>query len=149
MAVKFENVLKIPARFWLRRQASYDERKVRLKQRKVFFKEEKRWVKAMPYNEMVKLNWIDAASNIEDQTDKLLGFFGFGAHSAWTDYYCNRELKTQFNISLKHTKSDYTTSAWLRQGEIQASQIKASTFNKRKFKERLKTVQFTDCKTRR
>lgn len=141
MAVKFESVLKIPARFWLRRQAGYDERKARYKLREIYLKEGKEWTKAMPYAAMLELGWLSSTSKSEDKSEHLLDFFGFGAHSAWTDYYSHRELKAQFNISLKHTKTDYAISAWLRQGQIQASQIEAPLFDKKKLKENLKGMK--------
>ncbi|MGB0932014.1 MAG: HigA family addiction module antitoxin [Chitinophagales bacterium] len=141
MAVKFENVLKIPARYWLRHQAGYDERESRYKLREIYIKEGKEWTKAMPYAAMVELGWLLAASKSVDKRERLLDFFGFGAHSAWTDYYRNRELKAQFNISLKHTEADYALSAWLRQGQIQASDMKAPLFDKKKLKENLKKMK--------
>ncbi len=43
---------------------------------------------------------------------------------AWEDYFIKEELKSTFRKSLKSTSDPYAISAWLRQGEIMASESK-------------------------
>ena len=53
MAVQFENVLKIPAHFWLIIQRNYDEFVAR-EERKTILKESIGWAKLFPITEMIK-----------------------------------------------------------------------------------------------
>lgn len=48
MAVLFENVTKIPATFWINKQARYNEYVARLKQQQAI-EESKEWAKQFPY----------------------------------------------------------------------------------------------------
>ncbi len=122
MAVSFENVTMIPASFWLRKQLSYDEYVVR-KNREAAAAASAEWMKKFPIAEMVKRGWLNAASSIEEKVQSLFSFFAISTEKAWNDYYINQELKVAFRISLVHAKDPHAMSAWLRRGEIQASNI--------------------------
>ncbi len=140
MAVKFENVLKIPARFWMGYQQKYNELIAKKK-----FKQEiidsMDWANLFPYKEMAKLGWVESSQKSEEKAERLLKFFGFSSHKAWKNYYFEQKLKVAFRISLKHTKESPAISAWLRQGEILAAQIKAPEYNQKKFKSALKEIK--------
>lgn len=122
MAIAFELVTHIPARFWLNKQLSYDEyvARQRLKEKK---QEELEWAKAFPYLQMSKYGWIAPASKLEERLINLLSFFRISSQAAWTDYYCGSELKLAFKISLAGIRSPQAVSAWLRQGEIECERI--------------------------
>ena len=119
MAVSFENVTKIPASFWLKKQQAYDEYVVR-KNREAAVAASEKWMKLFPYAEMVRRGWIKAGKTGEEKVFALFSFFAISTEKAWNDYYINQELKVAFRISLAHTKDPYAMSVWLRQGEIQA-----------------------------
>lgn len=133
MAVLFEHVLKIPAHFWLNMQRSYDEYLARL-ERQELLSESIAWAKQFPLSDLVKKGWIPAKSTIEEKTSELLEFFGFSNHSSWENYYFNQQLKVKFRISLNHTNDPYSISAWLRKGEIQASELPSNTFDEKQFR---------------
>lgn len=122
MAVSFENVTMIPASFWLRKQLSYDEYVVR-KNREAAAAASAEWMKKFPVAEMVKRGWLNTASSIEEKVQALFSFFAISTEKAWNDYYINQELKLAFRISLVHAKDPHAMSAWLRRGEIQATNI--------------------------
>jgi HTH-type transcriptional regulator/antitoxin HigA len=136
MAVLFEDVLKIPAHFWLNKQRSYDEYLAREK-RKLNIKESESWAKLFPVNQMAKLGWISSPSKDFGKAQALFSFFGMGIPEAWQDYYLNNKLKVAFRISLAHTKEPYAISAWLRKGEIQAQELSANEYNEAGFKKSL------------
>lgn len=133
MAVVFENVLEIPAHFWMNRQRSYDEFRAREK-RNELTKGSISWMKNFPVNEMIKRGWLPECKTPEDKTKVLLSFFGFSSHTAWENYYLNQELKVGFRISLAHSKSPEAISAWLRRGEIDAASIETDSFSIQKLK---------------
>jgi len=140
MAVQFESVLKIPARFWIKRQYSYDEYKAREK-RALSIKEAKDWSKRFPFSDMVKCGWLTAQTNADEKVAELFHFFGVSSPNAWRDYFFNQQLKVAFRISLAHTKEPYAISAWIRQGEIQASQINCGDYSETKFKNALHEIK--------
>ena len=133
MAILFENVTRIPAQFWINKQARYNEYIAREKQKAVIAAAAD-WAKEFPYAEMVKQNWIEPTRNCEEKTINLLSYFGVASHNAWGKLYIESELKVAAYTSLKHTHQPHAISAWLRQGELQAMQIESPVFNEKKLK---------------
>ena len=141
MAVSFESVTKIPAAFWLRNQALYDEYLVR-KKREEEAKASIDWMKLFPYLEMVKRGWIAAAKTPEEKVRNLFEYFGVSSEKEWTDYYLNQQLKIAFRISLFSAKDPHAMSVWLRQGEIQAQAEGFDTpFDEKKLKSTLMAMK--------
>lgn len=140
MAVLFESVLKIPARFWIKRQFSFDEYRAREK-RVLAIEEAKDWAKCFPIGEMVKCGWLNAKTNAEEKVAELFHFFGVSSPEAWKNYFFKQQLKVAFRISLAHTKEPYAISAWIRQGEIQASQLPCGGYSETEFKKALKEIK--------
>ncbi|MEW6702015.1 MAG: HigA family addiction module antitoxin [Bacteroidota bacterium] len=140
MAVQFENVLKIPAHFWLNRQRSYDEYLARIKREKVI-EDAIPWSRNFPISDMIKKGWLPKVNSPNEKAASLLSFFSFSTHKAWEDYYFNRELKVAFRISLAHNKDSYSISAWLRNGEIQTSQINSKDYSEKDFRNSLPALK--------
>ncbi|MCA0387585.1 MAG: HigA family addiction module antidote protein [Bacteroidetes bacterium] len=136
MAVIFENVLKIPAHFWMAKQRHFDEFKAREK-RNELLKDSFSWMRKFPVNEMIKKGWFPEVKTTEGKTAALLNFFAVSSKSAWENYYLNQELKIAFRISLSHSKEPYAISAWLRKGEIEAEKLPSFEFSSGKLKSTL------------
>jgi HTH-type transcriptional regulator / antitoxin HigA len=133
MAVLFENVTKIPANFWINKQARYNEFIAR-KRHSEAITEAEDWAKEFPYADMSKNNWVPSTRLTEEKTINLLSYFGVASHKAWEKLYMESELKVAAYTSLKHTHEPHAISAWLRQGELQAKQINAPVFDVKKLK---------------
>jgi addiction module HigA family antidote len=133
MAILFENVMQIPAQFWINKQARYNEYIARKKHADAIA-ESLGWAKQFPYAEMAKHNWVVPSRSSEDKTFNLLSFFGIASHSAWEKLYVDTELKVAAYTSLKRSHQPHAISAWLRQGELQAKQIEAPVFDVKKLK---------------
>lgn len=140
MAVLFENILKIPAHFWLNMQRNYDEFLAREERQKILL-ESIEWAKLFPIAEMVKKGWLKGKLTMEERTLELLSFFSISHHNAWENYYFKQQLKVAFRISLAHTKAPYAISAWLRQGELQAAELVAKPYNEKRFKEIMPAIK--------
>lgn len=134
MAVQFENVLNIPARFWLSRQYQYDEYLAR-EERKELLLESIDWAKQFPVAEMVKRGWLLPQKTWEEKTQTLLNFFGISNHIAWKNYYLDQKLKIAFRISLADTTEAHAISAWLRKGELSAAELSTTVYSEEKFKD--------------
>jgi len=122
MAVRFEMVLGIPARFWLSKQRTYHEYCARL-DREQLLKDSTSWARKFPFTQMVRNGWVAEQATAEAKAAELLSFFGFSDHYAWEEYYFNQRLKVVFNVSLASVEEPYATSAWLRKGELQAIEV--------------------------
>lgn len=133
MAVLFENVTKIPANFWITKQARYNEFIARKRYADTIAAAEK-WAKEFPYAEMAKNHWVPSTRILEEKTIHLLNYFGVANHKAWESLYMETELKVAAYTSLKQTHEPHAISAWLRQGELQAQSIKAPSFDVKKLK---------------
>jgi addiction module HigA family antidote len=140
MAVQFENVTRIPANFWMNHQRSYDEFIAREK-RQTVIQEALSWAKQFPLADMIKKGWLPQVTTMEEKTMEMLAFFGFSNHTAWEDYYFKQQLKVAFRISLAQTKEPYAVSAWLRKGELQATELEANEYSEKKFKEALSDLK--------
>jgi HTH-type transcriptional regulator/antitoxin HigA len=132
MAVQFEQVLQIPASFWLTRQRKFDEFIAREK-RKSVIANAIAWAKVFPLKQLETLSWIQKRDRMEDKVEELFSFFGIASDKSWEDYYLHSELKVQFRISLAHTNNPYALSAWLRKGEIQAVEHMHNPYDEKKF----------------
>ena len=133
MAILFENVTQIPAKFWINKQARYNEYVARKKQKEAI-DEAIEWANEFPYPQMAKYNWVPPTRKIEEKTINMLNYFGVASHSAWEGLYVETDLKVAAYTSLKQTHEPHAISAWLRQGELQAKQIDAPDYDAKKLK---------------
>ncbi len=140
MSILFENVLKIPAKFWLKKQYRYHEVVARNK-RRAAIQAAIEWARSFPYSNMAKLGWVPSTRKIEEKVLALFNYFGLSGKDAWEDYYYREKLKVSFRISLKHAKESHAISAWLRRGEILAEQIDVANYSAPKFRENLRHIK--------
>ena len=144
MSVAFESVTNIPAHFWLNKQRNYDEYKARLR-RETVMKEACAWSKNFSYSQMAELGWVASYKETHEKAKALMSFFQISSVKAWEDYYLNQKLKVAFRISLSNTKDPYALSAWLRQGEIQASLQSVEEYDESKLKKVLPVLKTLMC----
>ncbi len=140
MAVIFESVLSIPARFWIKKQYSFDEYKAREK-RALSIRNAMDWAGRFPYADMVRHGWVAARAKPEEKVAELLNFFGVSSPEAWENYFFNQQLKVAFRISLAGTKAPHALSAWIRQGEIQARAIECGPYSEPEFRKALDDIK--------
>jgi HTH-type transcriptional regulator / antitoxin HigA len=140
MAILFENVTKIPATFWVNKQARYNEFRAREKQKETITGASE-WTRCFPYAEMAKLSWVPATRNADEKTVNLFSYFAVSSDEAWNSLYMKSALKVAAYTSLKHTLDPHAISAWLRQGEIQAVDIEAPSFDPKLFKKNLQLIK--------
>ncbi|MDO9037703.1 MAG: ImmA/IrrE family metallo-endopeptidase [Lutibacter sp.] len=145
MGILFEQVLKIPAHFWINRQRTYDEYLARVAYQKTI-DEGVEWSKIFPYAKMATLGWVEPTSKKEVKVINLFEYFEVSNTKGYYDYYYNQKLLVNFRISLKENENAGAISAWLRQGEIQAEAYRVSEFNKKNLLEilpKLKNIMVT------
>ena len=119
MAIAIEYVTGMSADVLLNWQRRYDEQKTRKKMSQKM-RIASSWLSSLPLKEMIERGWIEYKTEVADQMDAVLRFFGVVSPEAWKNYYFKQRLKVSFRISLEKTADPYAIAAWLRQGEIQA-----------------------------
>lgn len=139
-AFQLENVLGIPASFWISRENTYRKELYELQQQEESGKKNG-WLRAFPVNEMQKLGWLPDTNEKHVLIDSLLKFFGVASTDEWERIYIDREVSVAFRVSLANTKKPYAISAWLRMGEIQAQNLEIKNFDKKKFRESLAEIK--------
>ncbi len=139
-AFQLENVLGIPASFWLNRENTYRKELYELQQKEAL-EQEKDWLAAFPVHEMKKDGWLPDTKEKHILVDSLLKFFCVASPEEWERIYVAKEVSVAFRISLAHTQSPHAMSAWLRMGEIQARTLEVADFDKKKFRETLAEIK--------
>lgn len=140
MAVLFEQVLKIPANFWLEAQKNFDEYIARLNFQKNI-ENAREWAKLFPFSKMANFGWVKKTRKIEEKVIELFNFFEVASQKGFEDYYFNQRTKVAFRISLKDNENAPAIAAWLRQGELQAIKLNTPKFDKSLFKSKLHDIK--------
>ena len=139
-AFQLEKVLNIPASFWLNREKEYRKRLFELDQQ-AFLEKCLDWYKEFPVREMKKYGVLPDTREEHVLVNGLLTFFGVASPTQWQRIYVDQELSVAFRISLANTKSPHAMSTWLRMGELEAKKLPVNEFDKKRFKDSLKSAK--------
>lgn len=137
-AIKFERALGMPVEYWLNLESHYQEILARAAEEEQLERDLK-WLKHIPINAMVKLSWIEKLKDKKAQLVEVLRFFGIANVNQWDDMWPN--LNVAYRQNQKHEVFPEAVSAWLRQGEIEASAITCQPYNKAKFRDVLDEIR--------
>ena len=139
-ALQFERVLGIPATFWNKREQQYREALARL-QDEQRLKGWKDWLKALPVKQMIAHGWVKRCEDKAAQVLELLTFFGVASPDAYEVVY-EQEIVAFRKAGVSTATVDHgATAAWLRQGEIAATEIDCAPYNERRFREALRRIR--------
>jgi HTH-type transcriptional regulator/antitoxin HigA len=129
-ALELELVLGLPAYFWLELEQNYQLARKRLRSEQQL-REEAATLKMFPLKEMAGFGWIQRVKDPVEQTRALLSFFGIASFSQ-----LNKPLVLAPAFRKSHTKEAcrYSLSAWLRKGELAASELETGRYDERRLK---------------
>ncbi|HYU73772.1 MAG TPA: HigA family addiction module antitoxin [Ktedonobacteraceae bacterium] len=129
-ALQLEQVLRIPASFWLKREQHYRESLARLaeEQRLESWVE---WLKEIPIRIMIRRGWIPACTGKSQQVLEALKFFGVASPEAWQAIWESKVIAYRKAAVLKSNFGAVAT--WLRQGELEAQKIECAPYNAEAF----------------
>lgn len=130
LALDLERVLGTPARFWLNREARYQEWLSRNRVPEPTA-EDLEWARSFAYPEMAKFGWVAKTSNANEKFFHLLSFFGVASREAYCTWMASLNLR--FRRSDATHGKEHLVAAWLRQGELLASSIPAATYSEKAF----------------
>jgi HTH-type transcriptional regulator / antitoxin HigA len=136
-ALQLEQVLRIPASFWLNRERRCQESLARLA-------DERRlrcwvgWLKEIPTQYMMQQGWIPMQKEKTLQVLEALKFFAVPSPKAWRAVW---ECTVMMYRKSKALTPDFgALTAWLRQGEIQSQLIDCSPYDEETFRNALLSV---------
>lgn len=141
-ALQFEKVLGVTAAFLLSLQTNYQLQEARESERsKISSDHATTWSKHFPVREMASFGFIDADAIKNDCADTLLRFFGVSSISAWESYWAERMGFARFKQQKHFNVDKYAVAAWLRRGEILATEVETASYDERRFRKSLSKIR--------
>jgi addiction module HigA family antidote len=137
-ALQLERTLGISANVWSNLEANYRLFKAKRASQQELGKYAT-WAKSFPIRHLEKKGVIEQKKTTADLCEELLNFFGVGSVSAWQAKF--QEIQVCFKRSPSFQSSLEATSAWLRIGELRASQIDCKPYDKKNFKKALMDIR--------
>ena len=129
IAKKLENVLGGSSEFWKQRDSQYREDYARIQGI-----DNDTWLKSLPIKDMVNFGWINDS---EDKLTECLNYFGVTDINTWQRKYESFLGTTLFRSSPSFNSDLAAVSAWLRRGEILATNMDCSSWNEELFEQTL------------
>jgi HTH-type transcriptional regulator/antitoxin HigA len=137
-AIQFEKVLGIPASFWTAREQKYRDSLARAKEFETLGTQIA-WLESIPYRAMAKLGWVVEHKDKSRQLDEILRFFGVASPSSWQEIW-NNSIPA-FRQSPAFKSEPGAVAAWLRKGELEASEQECQDFDEQVFRVALNRVR--------
>jgi addiction module HigA family antidote len=126
-AIKLERALAMPAQYWLRLEALYQEARARLAEAEAL-ERDLDWLKLVPVHAMAKLGWIKKLKDKKEQLVEVLRYFGIAEAGQWQPMW--ERLQVAYRRHEKQTICTVAVSAWLRRGEQEASRIDCAPYDR-------------------
>lgn len=142
LALDLERVLGTPARFWLTREARYQEWLSRSSVPEPT-DADLDWARCFPYLAMSRHEWVPAATGARERFQNLLRFFGVVNRSAFHAWTAN--LSPQYRRSETQVDKDHLIAAWLRQGELEAQEVEAGVYDEKGFGDAVDHARTLTC----
>jgi addiction module HigA family antidote len=134
LALGLEKVLGAPATFWLTREALY-QGKLAEQQEREYLSTAQDWAARFPIAELKKRDFLPKDARGPELVAHLLRYLGVADPARWAD------PTVAYRASRKFDSDAYALSAWLRQGELEASRIECDPFDPERFTEALQDIR--------
>lgn len=144
MAIKLERAIGMPAQYWINLEANYQEVLARLAE-ETQLEADLGWLEKIPYKKMSNLGWLPDIKDKKSRLEEVLKFFGIASVAQWQHLWPN--LNVAYRQTQTHEVFPEAVSAWLRQGEIEASKIHCQPFDKKAFRLALDDVRKLTAQT--
>lgn len=131
-AIQFELVLGVPAAFWNTREQQYRESLAR-QEEYANLVQFTGWADRFPCAAMEKRGWLAPRKAKAERVEELLAFFGVASPDAWNGVW--RGAAPSFKQSRAFKPSFEALAAWLRKGELEASEVDAAPFDSNRFEQ--------------
>lgn len=135
LARNLSAVLGSSVEFWVSRDFHYRQVSTKLQQ------VEEKWLAALPIDDMVRFGWLKPAPLPNQEMHACLEFFGVINLSSWKHKYGLLGDHIGFRTSRSFKSASGAVTAWLRQGEIEASLISCARWNRKELRRRLPDIR--------
>ena len=125
IAKRLSGVLGGSTKFWLTREAHFREALRHLE----FQAEDevtREWINTIPIRDMAGFGWVRPADSLKEKVGAALRFFGVPNLESWERRYRPVLQCSAMRTSPSFDSDPSAVAVWLRQGEIEASQIRTS-----------------------
>jgi len=126
--------------FWLKREAQYREDVARLQGTRSL-EDATEWLRELPLADMRNYGWVTRFDDRMKQANECLRFFGSPSISEWRKQIRGVQSVVAFRTSETFASKVGAVAAWLRQGELIASQVMCANWNREKFREALGSIR--------
>ena len=129
LARRLSYALGASVEFWMSRDFQYRDDLSRL--------DAERWVRGLPFNDMVRLGWIPPAREVTDKIEASLAYFDVPDVDTWRDRYARVLQLAAFRASQAYEPKALAVAAWLRQGELVAEALPSEPWDPNGFRSSL------------
>ena len=126
-ALGLERVTGIPAHLWNTLEMSYRSHLARRAEQERLA-DEAEWLKQLPVSELVKRGRIERSEAVAEQVSRICAFFGVANPAAWNKMW--QQPDAVYRASQAFVRGPGAVAAWLRIGEIEATNINCAPFDK-------------------
>jgi plasmid maintenance system antidote protein VapI len=135
LARQLEKVIGGSVEFWMARDFQYHERISDPAEAT------NSWVRELPVADMVRFGWLKPAPNRSEELAACLRFFNVRNVAVWHRVYGPLEQKVLFRTSPSFESRPAAVAAWLRQGEIEAEEIRCAPWDSGGFRRSLALIR--------
>lgn len=134
-ARKLSQVLGASVEFWMTRDFQYRQNIDRLPAA------DQEWLAELPVGDMIRFGWLVPVPRPSEELAACLRFFNVPTVQAWRQTYSGLHEMAAFRTSPSFDSRPAAVAAWLRQGEILASQIECRPWDVTQFQELLSRIR--------
>jgi len=138
-AVQLENVLGVPAEFWINREGRYQEYLAK-KEEQEALQEQVPLLDSLPMRDLRKRDFVSKTRDKVTQVKETLKFFGLNHLSQINKIYF-QNCQYQFRKSDSYSVEKGHLAAWIREGQRRADKIETSSYNQSEFKNALQEIR--------
>jgi addiction module HigA family antidote len=138
-ALQLERVLDVDASIWLGFETEYRLRLARLEEDEQL-SEHVDWAKLFPFKSLAERGFVSVASTGVERVRAILRFFSTGSVDA-CKARCRELVDVDYRTSPTFVSSFEPLAAWLRAGEIKATQIDTHPFDRARFLTALREIK--------
>jgi HTH-type transcriptional regulator/antitoxin HigA len=135
IAKNIELVTEVPAKFWLKREASYRKQLDSNKDERL------EWLEKLPVKDMVKWKWIPKGLKHWDKFEACLDFFGVKNLYEWERTFANRLTNVAFKTSSSFDTIPESVIVWLHQVEKIALEKSTSSWDSEKLLSQIPSIR--------
>lgn len=128
IAKGFSDIVGGTTRFWMERQRRYAISLANATDA-VSALDGNEWVDQFPHADIAKYGWIPKSTDKKALLKTYLSYFGVSSPAEWSERYAGFLRQTAFRASPKFSSKVGPLTAWLRRGEVEASNIRCKSWD--------------------